>query len=185
LVTLADMDAPWTARSLEHARFLAVARVLDGDTAAEAAEVAGVSLRSVRRWMHSWRIRGDEGLLSHFSPGAPRKLTQSQESQVLAWLEASPIQFGFPTERWTAVRVAVLIEHFFGVLMNHRYLNDWFSRRHVSPQLPQRVPHERKPQVIDDWMRYRWPRIKKKPKTVAEPLFLQTKVDSCSHPWLA
>jgi transposase len=179
------MDMPWTARSLEHARFLAVARVLDGDTAAEAAEVVGVSVRSIRRWIRSWRTQGDEGLLSHFSPGAPRKLTRDQESQVLAWLQTSPTQFDFPTQRWTAVRVAVLIEHFFGIRMNHRYLNDWFARRHVSSQLPQRVPQERKPQGINDWMRYRWPRIKKKSTTAAEPLFLRTKVDFCLHHWHA
>ena len=179
------MDTPWTARMLEHARFLALAHVLDGDTAAEAAELTGVSLRSVRRWIRTWRTQGDDGLLSHFSPGAPRKLSHDQESQVLAWLEASPVQFGFPTERWTCLRVAVLIEHFFGVRMNHRYLNDWFARRRVSSQLPQRVPQERKPQVIDDWMRYRWPRIKKKFTTAAGPLFSRTKVDFCSRHWLA
>lgn len=175
------MDTPRTAR--EYARHLAVTRVLDGDTAAEAAELAGVSLRSVRRWVERFRTCGEQGLVSHFSSGAPRKLTADQDTQVLGWLATSPTQFGFPTERWTAVRLAVLVEHFFGVRMNHRYLNDWLSRRAISPQLPQRVPQERKPALIQHWVQYRWPRIKKNSMTVTEPLFLPMKVAFCSRRW--
>jgi transposase len=179
------MDTPWTAPSLEYVRHLAVTRVLDGDTAAEAAELAGVSLRSVRRWLQRFRTQGKPGLDSHFSTGAPRKLSVEQESQVLGWLAASPTQFGFPTERWTAVRIAVLIEHFFGIRMNHRYLNEWLSCRGISPQLPQRIARERKPQVIEQWVRHRWPRIKKNSTISTGPLFSQMKADFCSRRWLA
>jgi transposase len=156
------------AQLLEYARRLAVQRVIEGDTASEAAEVTGASLRSVRRWLHTWRAECANGLITRFSPGAPRKLSPEQESQVLGWLAASPTDFGFPTERWTSVRIAVLIEHFFGVEMNHRYLNDWFSRRSVTPQMPERVPQEKNPSAIKNWVRYRWPRIKKKSMTCME-----------------
>jgi transposase len=155
------MMKPWTAEALEFAKRLAVERVCEGDTASEAAELVGASVRSVRRWCHAWRTLGEDGLRRRAGSGAPHKLTSEQEGQVLAWLQAAPSQFGFPSERWTAVRAGVLIEHFFGVRMNHRYLCDWFAQRDVSPQMPHRVPRERNPTAIRKWVRYRWPRIKK------------------------
>jgi transposase len=162
------MTMPRTAKTPEFARRLAVDRVFEGDTAVEAAEFVGASLRSVRRWLRAWRAHGEQGLIDAARPGAPPKLTSEQECQVLAWLETNPGEFGFPTERWTAVRIAVLIEHFFHVRMNHRYLNDWLGRRGISPQMPQRVPRERNDGAIQDWVRHQWPRIKKKFMSAAE-----------------
>ena len=163
------MTTPRKASAKEYARHLAIERICDGDSASEAAEMVGASLRSVRRWLSAWRVCGDDGLISRHSPGAPRKLTVEQEAQILGWLEADPGDFGFPTQRWTAVRIGVLIEHFFGVQMNHRYLNQWLSCRGISPQLPQRKPRERDDEAIERWARYQWPRIKKKRATAMEP----------------
>lgn len=162
------MTKPWTAETREYARRLAVEQVCEGQTIREAAEFVGASMRSVKRWVGTWRRDGDAGLVAGRSPGAPRKLLPEQESQVLGWLETLPSDFGFPTERWTAVRVGVLVEHFFGVRMNHRYLSDWLSRRGITPQLPQRKPRERDDQAIAAWVRYKWPRIKKKPEIALE-----------------
>jgi transposase len=162
------MAKSWKTAALETVRRLTIERVCDGDTPREAAEQVGVSLRSVRRWLRAWRCRGEEGLIGGHSPGAPRKLTSEQESQILGWLEAEPGEFGFPTQRWTAVRLGVLIEHFFGVQMNHRYLNAWLWHRGITPQLPQRKPRERDDQAIETWVRHEWPRIKKKSAIVAE-----------------
>jgi len=177
------MAMPRTARAAEYARRIAVARVIDdGDTAGEAADLTGASVRSVRRWLRAYREAGDAGLVARPpGPGAPRKLAPEQEAQVLGWLAASPADFGFPTERWTAVRVAALIRHLFGVTMNPRYLNDWFARRDVTPQMPQRVPRERDASGIRAWVRHRWPRIKKKSVTSAGPWSSPMRVGSCSR----
>lgn len=77
---------------------------------------------------------------------------------MLAWLDRSPCAFGFATERWTAPRVAALIERDMGVSMNHRYLNDWLARRGITPQVPETVARERDQTLIDAWLRYAWPR---------------------------
>lgn len=175
------MTMPRTAQAFEYARHLAVQRVLEGDTANEAAELTGASLRSVRRWLHAWRSEGSRGLITRFRSGAPRKLSPEQESQVVGWLAASATDFGFPTERWTSVRIAVLIEHFFHVEMNHRYLNDWFNRRNVTPRMPERVPRERNSSAIKTWVRYQWPRIKKKSMTSMEASLLPMKAGFCSR----
>jgi hypothetical protein len=57
----------------------------------------------------SYRRGGDGALEGHDPSGRPRKLTRARERQVLGWFRRSPTRFGFPTERWTAARVAKVI----------------------------------------------------------------------------
>lgn len=78
-------------------------------------------------------------------------------------LEQSPCAFGFVTERWTAPRVALLIARHFDVQMNHRYLNDWLWRHgRITPQVPERRARERDEGAIQQWVRGRWPLVKKR-----------------------
>src|SRR2546426_1020233 len=157
------MTSPWTAPSLEFVRHLAVSRVVnEGDPPNDVAQSLGVSERSVWRWLASWRREGAVGLTAKPGRGRPAKLTKQQAQRVLSWIQESPGKFGFVTDRWTAPRVATLIERFFDVRMNARYLNDWLRRRGITPQMPQRTPRERDQSLIDAWIRYQWPRVNKK-----------------------
>lgn len=179
---------PRTAWSLEQLRNLAVSMVIDeAQTPGEVAAALDVSERSVWRWLALWRDAGEAGLAARAGRGRPPKLTDRQARRVLDWVgHASPCDFGFVTERWTAPRVALLIERRLGVHMNHRYLNDWLLRRGgITPQVPARRPRERDQRVIDAWVDRDWPRIKKRRRTSARPWFFRTKVGSCCCPWSA
>jgi transposase len=157
-------------------RRLAVQRVDEGYSQAEVAEFLGVSTRSIRRWIVADRDGGARALMTKARCGRPPKLTEEQVTRVLSWLrDASPCDFGFPTERWTAPRVASLIERQFGVPMNHRYLNRWLRRHGVSPQVPERVPRERDEPAVRRWVTHVWPWIKKKPAGAARTWFLPTR----------
>jgi transposase len=156
------MEPPRTARELEYVRHLAVSWVEEGELPGEVAEQLGVSERSVWRWLASWRRDGPAGLAARPGRGRPAKLTPTQAVRVLGWLDRSPCAFGFATERWTAPRVAALIERDMGVSMNPRYLNDWLARRGITPQVPETVARERDQALIDAWVRYAWPRVKKR-----------------------
>jgi transposase len=159
------MFVPRMAWSLEQLRNLAVSMVIDdAETPQEVAAALDVSERSVWRWLAAWRDAGAAGLAAKPGRGRPAKLTDAQSQRVLGWVaHGSPCDFGFVTERWTAPRVARLIERRFGVHMNHRYLNDWLLRRgRITPQVPERQPRERDQRVIDAWLDEQWPRIKKR-----------------------
>lgn len=156
------MESPRTARVLEYIRHLAVSWVDEGDGPAEVAEHLEVSERSVWRWLAAWRRDGPSGLAPKPGRGRPAKLTRGQATRVLSWLDRSPCTFGFANERWTAPRVAAVIARQMGVRMNHRYLNDWLARRGITPQVPEPVARERDQAVIDAWLRYAWPRVKKR-----------------------
>jgi transposase len=147
---------------LEHRRQLAVLRHLEGYSADEIAEFLGISPRSVWRWLASFRERGPEGLAARPVPGRPPRPAVTQEKIVLRWLRGSPVEHGFATELWTARRLAQLIEEEFAIRFNPRALAGWLRDRGFTPQKPERVPRERDPGAIADWLASDWPRIKKK-----------------------
>jgi transposase len=157
------MDAPRTAQMLEYIRHLGVSLLADGQSPEEVAEALGVSERSVWRWQHRWRCDGGAaGLAATAGRGRPPKLTDDRAALVLSWIDRSPREFGFTTERWTAPRIAAVLRRELRVDMNHRYLNDWLARRGITPQVPQRVPQERDEAAVAAWVAGQWPLIKKR-----------------------
>jgi transposase len=160
------MISPRMASSTEQVRRIAVSMIVDnGGLPADVAEELDVSERSVWRWLKRWRTRGrlgDDALAIRSGRGRPAKLDARQAASVLRWIEHSPCDFGFATERWTAPRVAAVIEQRLGVHMNPRYLNRWLGSRGITPQIPPRVPRERDDALIAAWLAHAWPGIKKR-----------------------
>jgi transposase len=175
------MMLPWKAQSLPDVRRVAVQRVAEGESPGEVAESLRVTRRSVERWVRAWEDGGVAALEPAPRPGRPPKLDDGQAREVLGWVRQSPCDFGFPTERWTAPRVAAVLRERLGVEMNHRYLNDWLARRGVTPQTPPRQAKERDEGMIEHWVRCEWPRVKKRPAAWAPPSALPTRPD-CSWP---
>ncbi len=157
------MRSKGTPDELEHRRRLAVQRVLEGYSTEEVADFLGVDGSTVRRWVASFRDRGEQALRARPVPGRPRKLTPAQERIIRRWLDESPTAHGFETELWTAPRLGHLIRDEFAVELHPKYLSAWLRARGFSPQKPERVPRERDPKAIAAWLESDWPRIKKRP----------------------
>ena len=165
------MRSKGSSQELEHRRRLAVERILDGYSMAEVADFLGVDLRSVQRWWATFRQRGADGLTAVFVRGRPRKLSRTQEKIVLRWLADNPTEHGFATELWTAPRIAQLIADEWDIQIHPWSVCRWLHSQGLSLQKPQRIPRERDPEAIADWLRTEWPRIKKKRVGVKRPLF--------------
>lgn len=146
---------------LERRRRLAVARIRSGYTQTEVARFLGVHPRSVQRWMQAYREYGAAGLKAKPNQGRPRRLTLAQERRVLSWIRQSPRSFGFPTELWTAARLADVIQRKFRKTFHPHYMIQWLAQRRVTPQKPARQARERNEREIRRWLREEWPRIKK------------------------
>jgi transposase len=160
---------------LERRRVLATQKILDGYSVEDVADFLDVDVRSVRRWWAAFERDGWPGLRGRPVPGRPAKLTRTQEKIVRRWLAEPPTGFGFPTELWTAGRLAELIRQEWGIELNPRYLPRWLRRQGFSPQKPERVPHERDDEAIAGWLRDDWPRIKKTRRPAGRAWFLSTK----------
>ena len=155
------MRTPGCKEELERRRRLGVRHVLAGYRQATVARFLGVHPSSVSRWMKAYRRRGDEGLAGHDASGRPRKLTRARERQVLSWFRRSPTSFGFPTELWTAARVAQVIYRKWRIKFHPRYLNQWLAERRITPQKPRFQAREQDEAEVQRWLREEWPRIKK------------------------
>lgn len=139
--------------------------VLDGRTQAAVAVALDVHSVTVAKWMARHRTMGDDGLTARPTPGRPRFLTAEQDQQVRQWLAQKPTAHGFPTDLWTARRVAELIRRRFEVSFHPNYLRAWLTQRGYSPQRPTRRPRQRNDATITHWVANDWPRIQKKPAT--------------------
>lgn len=154
---------------MERRRRLAVQRVLEGRPAAEVARFLDVHERTVRRWVKSHEANGEQALAAKPQLGPKPKLTEQQEAQILSWIFRNPteVEFGFPTELWTGVRVAKLIEQRISVKMNPNYLIKWLRDRGITSQMVRRRPRGHNPDEMVRWQREEWPRIlKKRPRTM-------------------
>src|SRR3954467_6631968 len=76
------------ARTCPHSRLLAVRRVLeDGWTLAASAEAAGVSVRTISKWLQRYREEGEQGLLDRSSaPSSVPARTAEERVVVIAAL---------------------------------------------------------------------------------------------------
>ena len=155
------MRTPGFKEELERRRRLGVCHVLAGYRQRTVAKFLGVHPSSVCRWMKAYRRGGDGALQGRDPSGRPRKLTRARERQVLGWFRRSPKSFGFPTELWTAARVARVIYRKWRIKFHPRYLNQWLAERRITPQKPRFQAREQDEAKVQRWLREDWPRIKK------------------------
>lgn len=159
------MRSKGSAAELETLRMRAVRAVLAGESQAAVARAFGVHSVTIAKWMARHRRDGDAGLQAKLTSGRPRFLTPEQDQLVRTWLSQKPTAHGFPTDLWTARRVAELICHEFGVAFHPHYLRAWLTQRGYSPQRPARRARQRNEAKIIHWVANDWPRIQKKRAT--------------------
>lgn len=152
-----------SAEELERRRRRALEAIDEGQDKQTVAEVLGVCVRSIDRWLQHRREQGDAGIAAKAHPPKPSRLTASQERQVLGWISRSPTSFGFSSELWTAERVGSLIEKRLHVHYHPHYLCRWLTKRGITPQKPMRRALERNEEAIEHWLKHVWPQLKKEP----------------------
>ena|ERR1043165_2027456 len=160
------MEEARTAAEKAARRRLAVQKVEVGWSQKDVADFLGVHPVTVNKWVRAHRADPDAGLAGKPHPGRKPFLTPAQEEKVLGWLAEKPTRHGFPTDLWTARRVADLIRTKFRVDFHPGYLREWMSKRDLSPQKPARRSKERNPEGIRTWLADEWPAIQKRvPRT--------------------
>jgi transposase len=116
------------SQTLEDRHRRAVTLVLNGATAAAAADEVGTTVRSVRRWLQAYREQGEAGFTPKPTLGRPNRLTAAQKERLFDLLNQGPRQYGLSTDRWLPELIVELIDFEFGVRYNPCYLSHLLSR---------------------------------------------------------
>ena len=158
------MRPPGSAQELERRRHRALAMLAAGDQPVEVAQRLGVDRRSVRRWKAAHRAQGLRGVRAKPAPGRPPKLTAKQRGQLERLLLKGAEAAGFATPLWTCPRIATVIERHFRVHYHVDHIGRVLHALGWSPQQPARRAIERDEAAIAQWVKTRWPVVKKTPR---------------------
>ena len=148
------------ARRIEAGRLFA-----QGSSQAEVARQLGVSRQSASRWFRLWKANGSEGLRGAGRTGRKRQLSEEELRRLEAGLIQGPQAQGYETNVWTLQRIASVIEKLFGVSYHPGHVWKLLRQLGWSCQRPERRAAERDETTVRRWLKYRWPRIKKKRAT--------------------
>jgi transposase len=151
------------ARRIEAGRLFA-----EGLSQAEVARRLGVSRQSASRWFHLWKANGVEALRGAGRTGRKRQLSDEDLRRLEALLIEGPQAQGYETNLWTLKRIATVVRKRFGVSYHPGHVWKLLRQLGWSCQRPERRARERDEAAIRRWLKYRWPRIKKK-RTTCRP----------------
>ena len=151
-------------KAMEQRRMRAADLFRRGVTPAEVARQLGVTHQVVSEWRKAWQQGGRAALRSAGRVGRPAKLSTAQLAKVEKALAKGAEANGYVADLWTLPRVAEVIERMTGVAYHPGYV--WYILRKQlrwSWQRPARRAVERDDAAIEQWVKQRWPQLKKEP----------------------
>jgi transposase len=147
-----------TADELERRRKRAVQAVADGQSRKTVAEVLGVHLKTIARWVRAARKPG--GLDAKPQPGPAPGLTDADLRRLERLLAKGAKAHGWHNQLWTAARVARLIEREFRIRYHPEHVRKVLRRRlGWTSQKPRRKARERNDKEVARWVGDEFPRI--------------------------
>lgn len=144
-------------RRLEGGRLLKEGKL----TNAEIARQLGVTRGSVSVWAKAIEAGGLRRLRRRQSSGRRSKLTKEVRNKLKRLLDRGALAAGFPTDRWTLVRVSELIKREFDISYHPNSLRRVLDQMGYSVQRPLPRAAERDEELVKAWLEKDWPRIKK------------------------
>jgi transposase len=147
---------------MEQCRMQAADLFEEGVIPAEIARRVGVQHQIVSQWRKAWRRGGRETLRSAGPAGRKPRLSSDQLQIVKDALTAGAVANGYHEDVWTLPRVAEVIEQKTGVSYHPGHV--WYLLRNLfdwSWQRPARRAVERNDEAIEQWVKKRWPQLKK------------------------
>ena len=134
-----------------------------GCSQAQVARQLGVSRQTTSRWHAVWEAGGKKALAGAGRTGRKCSLTGDELCRLEAILLAGAPARGYETDLWTLKRITQVIRCEFGVSYHPGHVWKVLRQLGWTCQRPERKARERNEDAIKRWVRYRWPRIKKRP----------------------
>jgi transposase len=146
-LTASDLrsEAAWSKNTRIARRLLALAMVMEGHPRAIAARSGAMDRQTLRDWVHRYNEHGLAGLSDGAHPGRPRLLSDEQEKEIDAWVEAGPGLAEDGVVRWRRIDLRERIKARFKVTFHVRSVGKLlrrmnFRRISVRPQHPESEP---------------------------------------------
>ena len=133
-----------------------------GRSQIQVARELGVSRQTASRWCAAWCTGGKQALAGAGRTGRKCKLSGDDLCRLEAILLAGAPSQGYETDLWTLKRIAQVIRREFEVRYHAGHVWKVLRQLGWSCQRPERKARERNEDAIKRWVRYRWPRIKKR-----------------------
>jgi transposase len=147
-----------TADELERRRTQAVQAVAAGASRATVAQVLGVHIKTVSRWVRAAQV--PDGLAGKPHPGPSPGLTDADLARLTELLVQGAKAHGWNNQLWTAARVAQLVEREFGIRYHPEHVRTILKRRlGWTSQKPRRKARERNDKEVARWAGDEFPRI--------------------------
>jgi transposase len=134
----------------------------------EAAEMFGVSQRSVGTWWRRFRDGGRESLAAPVKSRVGRGEAISAADRVVlftAMADYTPEELLIGGPLWTRGLVAELIRMVVGVAMTEQGVGKWLRRHGFTPQRPARRAYQQKQAKVRAWLEQEYPAIAARAKT--------------------
>lgn len=145
----------------------AVLGYIEGRRVVELANEAGVTRGSVNRWLQWYEAMGVEGLVTSQAPGPRAKLSEAQQDELGALIEAGPQAAGYTSGVWTGPMIGDLIEQRFAVRYHNHHVPWVLNRLGFSVQRPRKRLARADAEAQTTWLRETFPAIKKRPQPAA------------------
>ena len=131
----------------------------------DAAELFGVAVNTVYRWVKDYKDTGSECLKSK-TRGRPKgngRHLNDEQCKIIRKIitEKDPEQLKMPFALWTRKCIQELIENEFGVFLPIRTVGDYLKRWGFTPQRPKKRSYEQQPKAVQHWLDTEYPAIKK------------------------
>lgn len=140
----------------------AVLGYIAGRRVIELATELDVTRGSINRWLQWYEAEGVEGLVTGKAPGPAPKLTDFQRDLLGALIEIGPQAAGYSSGVWTGPMIADLIEARFGVRYHNHHVPRLLNGLGFSVQRPRKRLARADVEAQADWLRNKFPAIKKK-----------------------
>jgi len=156
-------------------RTKAVLGYIGGISVIALSEKLDVTRGSINRWLQWYNAAGADGLRPRKPPGGMPRLSENQQDELVALIEAGPLACGFESGIWTGPRIGELLRRRFGVSYHDHYVPRLLHSLGFSVQRPRKrlARADKEKQAI--WLKKTFPAIKKKRPDAEESSYLPTK----------
>jgi transposase len=173
-------------KALEHIRRVAVRRVVeDGEAASDVMKSLGFSRTAIYPWLRRFEEDGLDALVERIAQGPEPKLSEKQRQQVRHWISGKdPRQYGLDYGLWSRRIVQTLIKQKMAIDLGLTAVGRLLASLDITPQKPLRRAYERDPQKVAEWLKERYPKLKRRAKQCGAKIFFLDEAGFQSDPIL-